>query len=137
MREPKSSWRGILGVSTDSEIIERSVRDPRAFTEILERHARPVGGYISKRVGVDAVDDVLSETFLIAFRKRSSFDTTWADARPWLLGIATRVVHKHRVAQARQWRALEAAARAPDVPQDAHSDADSRLDATAIGRAHV
>ena len=70
----KSLGGEYIGVSTDSEIIERSVRDPRAFTEIFERHARPVGGYISKRVGVDAVDDVLSETFLIAFRKRYSFD---------------------------------------------------------------
>jgi len=131
----KSLGGEYIGVSTDSEIIERSVRDPRAFTEIFERHARPVGGYISKRVGVDAVDDVLSETFLIAFRKRSSYDTTWSDARPWLLGIATRVVNKHRVAQARQWRALEAAARAPDVPEDAHSGTDSRLDATAAIRA--
>src|SRR5699024_6326506 len=132
---PKQLYQGILGVSTDSDIIERSVQDPRVFTEIFERHARPIGGYISRRIGVDAVDDVLSETFLIAFRKRSLFDTKWADARPWLLGIATRVVNKHRVAQARQWRVLEAAARAPDVPEDAHSGADSRLDATAAIRA--
>lgn len=121
-------------MSTDSDIIERSVQDPRAFTEIFERHARPIGGYISKRIGVDAVDDVLSETFLIAFRKRSSFDTRWADARPWLLGIASRVVNKHRASQARHWRALEAAARAPDPPQDANAGADSRMDADAAIR---
>jgi len=76
-------------VSTDSEIIRRSLDDAGAFSEIFERHVRPVGGYIRRRIGADAVDDVLSETFLVAFRRRSAFDLRSESARPWLLGIAT------------------------------------------------
>ncbi|PJI53561.1 hypothetical protein CTI14_26810, partial [Methylobacterium radiotolerans] len=57
-------------MNTDSEVIARSLDEPRAFSAIFERHVRPVGGYIRRRVGEDAVDDVLSETFLVAFRRR-------------------------------------------------------------------
>lgn len=123
-------------MSTDSEIIQRSLDEPGVFSEIFERHVRPVGGYIRRRVGADAVDDVLSETFLVAFRRRASFDLETESARPWLLGIATRVVKSHRAAEARQWRAFEASASAEaegiEMP---HAAADSRLDADAALRA--
>lgn len=123
-------------MSTDSEIIARSLDDPGAFSEIFERHVRPVGGYIRRRIGADAVDDVLSETFLVAFRKRTTFDHTWESARPWLLGIATRVVKSHRAAEARQWRAFEASASAEEVGFDAPQVAsDARIDADAALRA--
>ena len=122
-------------MSTDSEIITRSVDDPGAFSEIFERHVRPVGGFIRRRVGADAVDDVLSETFLVAFRRRASFDVKWDSARPWLLGIATRVVKSHRGAEARQWRAFEVSAAAGSVSAELpHAVSDSRLDADAALR---
>ena len=123
-------------MSTDSEIIQRSLEEPGAFSEIFERHVRPVGGYIRRRVGTDAVDDVLSETFLVAFRRRASFDLRIESARPWLLGIATKVVKSHRAAQARQSRAFEASASAEVVGIEMpHAASDSRIDADAALRA--
>lgn len=123
-------------MSTDNEIIQRSLDDPGAFSEIFERHVRPVGGYIRRRIGADAVDDVLSETFLVAFRRRGSFDGSGESARPWLLGIATRVIKSHRAAEARQWRAFEASSTADAVPREQpHAASDSRLDADAALRA--
>lgn len=123
-------------MSTDSEIIQRSLEDPGAFSEIFERHVRPVGGYLRRRIGADAVDDVLSETFLVAFRRRASFDGSGESARPWLLGIATRLVKSHRAAEARQWRAFEASASADAAPREQpHAASDSRLDADAALRA--
>lgn len=123
-------------MSTDSEIIERSLDEPGAFSEIFERHVRPVGGYIRRRIGADAVDDVLSETFLIAFRRRASFDLAGESARPWLLGIATKVVKNHRAAEARQWRAFEASSAADAVAAEPpHTASDARLDADAALRA--
>lgn len=122
-------------MSTDSEIIQRSLDEPGVFSEIFERHVRPVGGYIRRRVGTDAVDDVLSETFLVAFRKRASFDQRWESARPWLLGIATRTVKNHRASEARQWRSFQASAGADAVAEEApHVASDSRLDANAALR---
>ncbi|GAT73489.1 RNA polymerase sigma factor [Microbacterium hydrocarbonoxydans] len=123
-------------MSTDSEIIQRSLEEPGAFSEIFERHVRPVGGYIRRRVGADAVDDVLSETFLVAFRRRNAFDVRWESARPWLLGIATRLIRSHRAAEARQWRAFEASSSARTTEADAPQTAsDARLDADAALRA--
>lgn len=123
-------------MSTDSEIIQRSLEEPGVFSEIFERHVRPVGGYIRRRIGADAVDDVLSETFLVAFRRRAAFDMRGDSARPWLLGIATRMVKSHRAAEARQWRSFEASASAEGVVAEApHVASDSRIDADAALRA--
>jgi RNA polymerase sigma-70 factor (ECF subfamily) len=91
-------------VSTDSEIIQRSLGQPRAFAELFDRHAGTLGRYVARRLGPDAGEDVLSETFLVAFSRRSSFDTTWATALPWLYGIASRLVKKHRATEAKQLR---------------------------------
>lgn len=121
-------------MSTDSEIIERSIEEPEAFSGIFERHVRPVGGYIRRRIGADAVDDALSETFLVAFRRRGSFDLGVGSALPWLLGIATRIVKRHRADEARQWRSFEAASGAASVVDGGHDAAADRLDADAALR---
>jgi len=123
-------------VSTDSDIIRRSADDPAAFAELFERHARVVGAFASRRVGGEAAEDVLSETMLIAFRRRRDFDTTWDSARPWLLGIASRVIKKHRAEEARQWRSFEASASRGDHVDDGAMDAaGERADASAAVRA--
>lgn len=134
-REPFPRAKAIPGVSTDSEIIERSLEEPEAFSGIFERHVRPVGGYIRRRVGADAVDDALSETFLVAFRRRASFDRSVGSALPWLLGIATRIVKRHRADEARQWRSFAAASAAAPVGDGGHGGVDERIDADAAVRA--
>lgn len=122
-------------MSTDSEIIQRSLDDPGGFSEIFERHVRPVGGYVRRRVGEDAVDDVLSETFLVAFRRRASFDHRHESALSWLLGIATRLVKSHRALEARQWRAFQASSADAVDEHMPHAASDSRLDVNAALRA--
>jgi len=57
-------------VSTDSEIIRRSLETPSIFAELFERHARVVGAFAARRFGRDAAADIVSETMLVAFRKR-------------------------------------------------------------------
>ena len=78
-------------VGTDSEHIEASLRDPQAFTELFQRHAAPVHRYLVKRVGWQAAEDLVGETFATAFRQRGTYDLSRADARPWLFGIATNL----------------------------------------------
>jgi RNA polymerase sigma-70 factor (ECF subfamily) len=119
-------------VNNDSEIIARSIAEPELFAQIFQRHASTIGGYTRRRIGLDAVDDVLSETFLVAFRKRASFDTTADSARPWLFGIATRVMHRHRRAEERQWLAT-ASEHAWSVASHEESS-DARLDASSAVR---
>ena len=44
--------------------------------------------------------------FLIAFQRRRAYDTAYADARPWLYGIATNLVGRRRRDEVRLLRAI-------------------------------
>ena len=75
--------------STDAWHIQMSLEKPHAFTILFERHAGPLHRYLVKRVGPRNAEDLVGETFVTAFRSRTSYDLSRADARPWLFGIAT------------------------------------------------
>jgi RNA polymerase sigma-70 factor (ECF subfamily) len=108
------------GDDPDTEAILRSRRDPAAFAEIFHRHFAAIHGYVARRLGADAADDIAAEVFLTAFRKRGRFDPARGTVRPWLYGIATRLVGTHRRAEGRRYRAL---ARTPaERFEDGHED---------------
>ncbi|GAB4059424.1 RNA polymerase sigma factor [Catellatospora paridis] len=90
----------------DNAVIERSHASPEEFAAIYDRHAEAVHRYLARRVGQSAADDLMAETFLEAFRIRARYDAGRADARPWLYGIATNLLHRHHRAETRQYRAL-------------------------------
>ena len=87
---------------TDAERITASITEPQQFAPIFDRHASAVHRYLASRVGQHSADDLLSEVFVIAFRGRDSYDSSYSDARPWLLGIATNAVRHHRRAETRR-----------------------------------
>jgi DNA-directed RNA polymerase specialized sigma24 family protein len=64
----------------------RSIPETR-FRELYELHASTVARYAARRVPIDDVHDVLSETFLTAWRK---LDAVPEDAVPWLFATARR-----------------------------------------------
>ncbi|CAL9389313.1 ECF RNA polymerase sigma factor SigE [Actinosynnema sp. ALI-1.44] len=104
--------------TTDAEIIERSRLQPEAFAEIFDRHAPHIQRYLARRLGREVADDLVAETFLAAFGKRERYDLGRPDARPWLYGIATNLVGRHRRDEVRRFRLREAA-----VPDEAgHAD---------------
>ena len=80
---------------TDAAAFARSVTDPAAFDVVFERHYRALHGYLSRRLGSAAADDVASETFLVAFRRRRGYDARYPDSRPWLFGIAINLARSH------------------------------------------
>lgn len=122
-------------VSTDREIIQRSLDQPQAFAELFDRHAATIGGYAARRVGQDAGEDVLSETFLVAFSRRRAFDAEWETALPWLYGIASRLIRKHRAREAQLLRAAGHAKTREDHVSDGGLDtAGERLDAQSGAR---
>ena len=90
----------------DAEDIERSWNEPEAFAAVFDRHAAEIHRYVTRRLGHSAADDVVGETFLAAFRRRKKYDLSRADARPWLYGIASNLIARHRRAELRQYRAL-------------------------------
>jgi RNA polymerase sigma factor (sigma-70 family) len=104
----------------DAAVVRRSLSDPEAFAELFDRHADEIHRYAAWRLGGDGAEDVLAETFAVAFQHRRRYDLTRPDARPWLYGIATNLVARHRRSEARRLRAL--AREAP--PLDAEPMAD-------------
>jgi RNA polymerase sigma factor (sigma-70 family) len=92
--------------SDDATVIELSRREPEQFTVLFRRHAPHIQRYVIRRLGADAADDIVAETFLLAFRQRDRYDLARTDARPWLYGIATNLIGRHRRAEIRLYRAL-------------------------------
>ena len=105
---------------SDADLIARSVREPEAFSTVFDRHFAELLRYVHARLGPDTAEDVTSETFLAAFRHRSRYDHAWPDARPWLYGIASRQIGKHRRAELRWLRILATAP--PDGPPEDFGD---------------
>ncbi|SDK06518.1 RNA polymerase sigma factor [Streptomyces indicus] len=91
---------------SDARVIERSRDEPEQFALLFDRHADAVHRYASRRLGAEAAEDVMAETFTTAFRLRHRYDGERADARPWLFGIATNLIGRHRRAEARRFKAL-------------------------------
>jgi RNA polymerase sigma factor (sigma-70 family) len=113
---------------SDARLIEQSRQQPERFAEIFDRYHAEIHGYVSRRLGPSLADDVASETFLVAFSRRQRYDVARADARPWLYGIASNLVARHRRAEARHYRALARAVVVDSVDGDAERIA-GRVDA--------
>ncbi|WP_232519954.1 RNA polymerase sigma factor [Actinosynnema pretiosum] len=77
----------------------------RAFGELFDRHARALHGYLRRRVG-DLADDLVAETFLVAYQGRAGYDPARGTARAWLHGIAANLLRRHLRQEVRGLRAL-------------------------------
>ena len=105
-----------LLLADDADVIERSWDDPEQFAALFDRHAPRIHRYVARRAGREVADDLVAETFLAAFAKRRSYDLGYADAGPWLYGIATNLVGQHRRDEVRQFRIRQASVPELDVP---------------------
>lgn len=102
----------LLAQRTDAELITGSLADPESFAAVFERHFADVHRYLSRRVGSHRADDLAAATFTTAFARRREFDCAHESARPWLFGIATRLLLGER---RRERRMLERVARLAEL----------------------
>lgn len=51
--------------------VQLSRHEPEHFTLLFRRHAPYIQRYVVRRTGQDAADDIVAETFLLAFRQRA------------------------------------------------------------------
>jgi RNA polymerase sigma-70 factor (ECF subfamily) len=116
----------------DSDAISASAATPADFAAIFDRHFDAIHAYLQRRIGRDLADELAAETFLIAFDKRARYDASRPDARPWLFGIATNLLHRHRRHELRQLRAY--ARSAADPVLDAFDGVEARIDASNVRR---
>lgn len=115
--------------STDSEVIVDSLKSPSRFGEIFERHYGAIRGYLGRRLDAALADELASETFVIAFRRRDDYEPARRSAAPWLYGIATNLLRSHHRSERR--RILAYARMPPETEPDHSADADARVDAEA------
>lgn len=108
----------------DAQLIALSLDDPEVFAQLYHRHAAELHRYVARRLGTDLADDVVGETFLVAFRRRTGYDRTRSLALPWLYGIAANLISGHRRSELRAYRALARTGVDP-VAQAGGSDADA------------
>ncbi|MFG1998580.1 RNA polymerase sigma factor [Spirillospora sp. NPDC048911] len=115
----------------DLRIVKVSLDDPEAFGELFRRHAPRLHAYIKRRLGLPLADDLVSETFAIAFRQRERFDGR-AEFSAWLWGIASNLIAKHHRQETRMYRAF--ARTGVDPAEDGVADlASDRAAAAALG----
>ncbi|MFI9741059.1 RNA polymerase sigma factor [Streptomyces sp. NPDC052494] len=102
--------------------------DSDAFGSLFDDYARAVHNHAFRLTGNwSAAEDVLSLTFLEAWRLRASVDPDGGSLRPWLLGIATNVVRNTRRAARRHEAALNRLPREEVFP-DFADDLVGRID---------
>ncbi|MGW1712482.1 RNA polymerase sigma factor [Streptomyces sp. NPDC002156] len=101
-----------------------------AFGELFDAYARSVYNHAFRLTGDwSAAEDVVSLTFLDAWRLRAKVDEEGGSLRPWLLGVATNVTRNTRRAARRHAAAV---ARLPrdEVERDFADEVAGRLDDT-------
>jgi RNA polymerase sigma factor (sigma-70 family) len=119
---------------SDATAIGASLHAPAAFSTVFERHHAAVHGYLARRLGVDLADELAAEAFAVAFAKRGRYDGSFADARPWLFGIATRLAQRHWRREERELRAYARTGMDPVVPSHEEHVA-AQADSVAAGPA--
>jgi RNA polymerase sigma-70 factor (ECF subfamily) len=66
---------------------------------LYERYFDTLFRYAAGRIGRHAAEDVVADTFVIAFTRRAEFDPGYDSALPWLIGIATNLIRSQRRAE--------------------------------------
>ncbi|WP_199820940.1 RNA polymerase sigma factor [Streptomyces fulvoviolaceus] len=102
--------------------------DHNAFGELFDAYARSVYNHAYRLTGEwSTAEDVVSLTFLDAWRLRAKLDEEGGSLRPWLLGIATNVTRNTRRAARRHAAAVGRLPRAEPV-RDFADEVAGRLD---------
>ncbi|WP_250403768.1 RNA polymerase sigma factor [Streptomyces cellostaticus] len=106
------------------------VRDgnPDAFAELFDECARAVYNH-AFRLTADwsLAEDVMSTTFMEAWRRRASVEAEGGSLRPWLLGIATNVARSHYRSNRRYLKAASAAAAANATEEQVEDHAEETV----------
>ena len=98
----------------------REDQDAAAFRRIFEAAFDDLVRYAERRVVDSAVDDVVADTFLVAWRRLDELPTEPSEVRAWLFAVARRVLaNTHRGRR----RSHAVAVRIASQPQHAGDDA--------------
>jgi RNA polymerase sigma factor (sigma-70 family) len=112
--------------------------DPEAFGLLFDEHARAVYNHAFRLTGDWAsAEDVVSLTFLAAWRQRGKVEPDRGSLRPWLLGIATNLARNMSRAARRHQAAMSRLPATPPVPDFAEELAGRIDDAGRLRLVHA
>ncbi len=121
-----------LTVLPDSELVAR-VPAPEAVRELYERHVGAVLRFAVRRCrSPEDVADLVSSVFVELFSAARSYDSRYRDARPWMLGIATRCLADAQRAQYRRDDLVQRLGRQPWFDEDEYERVEQMLDAARL-----
>lgn len=86
--------------------VQRVEAAPDRFEQLFRSHHAAVVAYVRRRAAPELVDDIVGETFLVAWRR---LDRVPDNPLPWLLTVARNVIATQRRGAARRrslWLAL-------------------------------
>ena len=87
------------------------------FSELYQTQYDAVLSYAWRRTDPETARDVVAETFLVAWRRLDAVPADREQARPWLYGVARRVLAN---AERSRRRAERVTARLSQQPRDGH-----------------
>jgi RNA polymerase sigma-70 factor, ECF subfamily len=93
--------------------------DRKRFTAMYDDHRMRVWAYAASRVGTEAADEVVSETFMVAWRRFAEMPPA---SLPWLLGVARNVIRDSVRAQVRRDSLAAELRRWAEAPQSDVAD---------------
>jgi RNA polymerase sigma factor (sigma-70 family) len=102
--------------------------DDAAFAELFDKHAAVVYQHAFRLTGNwSTAEDVVSATFLEAWRLRERIDPEGGSLRPWLLGVATNII-RNLSRKSRRWDNLAAWFQRPEVTPDFAEELAGQID---------
>ncbi|MFI1193057.1 RNA polymerase sigma factor [Micromonospora sp. NPDC020750] len=78
--------------------MRRTAADRQRLTDLFCRHGDAVFAYANDRLGGEDARDLVSEVFAVAWRRLATIKE--GQERPWLFGVARRLVLQHRRSRA-------------------------------------
>lgn len=112
--------------------------DHDAFGDLFDAYARSVYNLAFRLTGEwEIAEEIVSLTFLDAWRLRAKLDEEGGSLRPWLLGIATNVTRNTRRAMRRHAAAVARLPRGENVRDFADEVADRIDDAAQLALVHA
>ena len=105
------------------------------FDRLVRRQELRLRSYVARRVPADAVDDIVADVMLVAWRRR---DEMPAEALPWLLVVASKTLSTRWRGEARREALVDLVAHQPSraaasIDADLQRHAQQRALAFALG----
>lgn len=99
-----------------------------AFREIFEATFEDLSRFVARRIDSDFCDDVISETFLVAWRRFDELPRAISDVRPWLFVTARNILANAHRSQKRVQSLVDRIANQPHPSSENPADHAVRVD---------